>query len=129
MSVSKGCCIYDAVDGSLRLTEQLLKRFPEVIGEALRLVQALEPSDRDLEEALILMKQYFDSTIDSVFLEFEVQTSTESDWTEIVAPGQQAIHIGDNGDEEVIVENYRYTPRGLVYILKSPLKNALSPSV
>lgn len=119
-SQCQGVCIYDAVHGSLRLTKQLAERLAEVLDAAIRLTEMLEPRDAALEANLALLKEFVSATNPSAVSVVERPFETTGDWVTVIAPGQQAIHLEENGSEEVQVVTFRYTPQGLMYQLVSP---------
>jgi len=119
-SQCQGVCIYDAVHGSLRLTKQLVERLAEVLNAAIRLTETLERRDVTLEANLVLLKECVNSTTPSAVSIVDQPAETTGDWVEVIAPGQQAIHLEENGSEEVQVVTFRYTPQGLMYQLLSP---------
>lgn len=116
----QGVCIYDAVHGSLRLTKQLVERLAEVLHAALRLTETLEPRDVTLEAHLTLLQECVNATTPSAVSIVEQTVEATGDWVTIIAPGQQAVHLEENGSEEVQVITFRYTPQGLMYQLISP---------
>jgi DEAD/DEAH box helicase domain-containing protein len=116
----QGICIYDAVHGSLRLTKQLVERLAEVLHAALQLTETLEPRDETLEANLVLLQECVNATTPSTVSIFERPVETTGDWVTVIAPGQQAVLLEENGSEEVQVVTFRYTPQGLMYQLISP---------
>ncbi len=116
----QGVCIYDAVHGSLRLTKQLVDRLEEVLQAALRLTEKLESRDVTLEENLVLLQECVNATTPSAVSIVEQAVENTGDWVTVIAPGQLAVHLGENGNEEVQVVTFRYTPQGLMYQLISP---------
>lgn len=116
----QGVCIYDAVHGSLRLTRQLLEHLAEVLNAAIRLTETLELRDSTLDASLLLLQECVNATNPSAVNIVERPVATSGDWVTIIAPGQQAIHLEENGNEEVKVVTFRYTPQGLMYQLISP---------
>lgn len=119
----QGVCIYDAVYGSLRLTKQLVERLAEVLQEAIRLTETLETRDKTLEASLTLLQECVDITTPSTLDIIEHPVETISDWVKVIAPGQQAIYLEENGSQEVQVVTFRYTPQGLLYQLIHPRSN------
>ena len=116
----RGICIYDAVHGSLRLTKQLVERFAEVLDAALQLAKTQEPHDAALEENLMRLQEYVGAA-NPAPIDIGIQPEeTTDEWATVVAPDQRAIHLGENGNEEVQVIDWRYTPHGLMYQLVSP---------
>ncbi len=113
---STGVCIYDAADGSLRLTQHLGEHFVQVLQAAKSIAATRDQSDaqavlvtfdgiaRDLEKVLSGGKEY--------------QNSGDDAWIEVIAAGQQAMYVTDLDTREVETTGYRYTPRGIYYDIK-----------
>ncbi len=121
----QGVCIYDAVHGSLRLTRQLVERLADVIDAALQLTEALEPRDAALEESLLVLRECVEATTPSAVSTVEAPGDSTGEWVRVVADRQRAIHLQENGSEEVEVITHRYTPQGLMYQLV-PLRSDVS---
>lgn len=115
----RGVCVYDAANGSLRLTQRLMENFPDVVDAAVEDVRA-----RNDDPAALGLSQLLDLTRavkpDAVV---GTQLGGESDdqWTVVIAPNERAMCGSGTGMKEVKVLRYRYTPQGLVYDL-SPLE-------
>jgi hypothetical protein len=75
---------------------------------------------RALEAHLRLLQVCVNATTPSAVCLAERLVDTTDDWVTVIAPDQQAIHLGTNGNEEVHVMTMRYTPQGLMYQLVSP---------
>jgi hypothetical protein len=116
----QGICIYDAVHGSLRLTSQLMERLTEILSATVLLSQSLEPRVETLESNLMLLHGCINATSPSSVGIVERPAETTNDWVTVIAPGQRAMHLEENGSEEVEVVTFRYTPQGLMYQLISP---------
>jgi hypothetical protein len=97
-----------------------VERLTEVLLAALRLTETLEPRDATLEANLVLLQECVNATTPSAVSIVERPVETTGDWVTVIAPGQQAIHLEENGSEEVQVITFRYTPQGLMYQLISP---------
>ena len=116
----KGICIFDAVSGSLRLTERLIDTFPEVLAAAVDLA--------DEEDAPELAAELTELRDFAAALEPErvddsgrVEPLADGDWLVVVAPGEPAVYFNGNGPEEVRIEGHRYSPQGLLYDLTPSL--------
>lgn len=118
-SQCQGVCIYDAVHGSLRLTKQLVERLAEILDAAIRLTETIEPRDPTFEANLALLKEFVSVTTPTAVSVVEPPVEATGDWVTVIAAGQQAVLLGENGSEEVQVVTYRYTPQGLMYQLVS----------
>jgi DEAD/DEAH box helicase domain-containing protein len=113
----QGMCIYDAADGSLRLTQRLAEGFDEVVDTAVSLV-GKEVEGGSVVALLKLLLQ------ESRKLERAVPeacqapvNAAEGDWVAVISPGSRGVYATEDGTVEVEVAAYRYTPQGLVYEL------------
>jgi len=124
----KGICIFDATNGSLRLTEMLASNFKEILEEAIHFASAQKESlaVHELEEFRALVKRIKPTGIESGE---NKDTSADENWVSVIEPGQKGMYNRtDSGLTEVVVLGYRYTPQGLMYELQ-PLeqrKNLIS---
>ncbi len=116
----QGICIYDAADGSLRLTQRLAEGFAEVLEAASALARSEAQSDA-LARPLEKLEDEFKHLERSVTpAEGTPERPPEGDWVVLVAPGSRAIYASEDGTAEVEVVTYRYTPQGLLYELMPP---------
>ena len=120
-SPCQGMSIYDASHGSLRLTQQLVERFSEVVDLAIAIAKSQEVREFNLENSL--------SELSEVVSEMQCapddnrgsQPTVEGDWVTVIAPGEKAMCLHNTGViESVEIKGYRYTPQGLMYELVSP---------
>jgi len=116
-----GLCVYDTVAGSLKLSKRLFHDFLEVLELAEGFV---EPDDDDtaalldaLQSCCERVRGFADHAVEPIAA--ITAASGESDWKTVIAPGQPAILRNIYGEEEVEVVEFRYTPRGLMYRLRS----------
>jgi DEAD/DEAH box helicase domain-containing protein len=114
----QGVCIYDASYGSLRLTQELGERFEAVVSAAVDAARAdgAEPVVlRQLEEvraaARVLVEKPVEEGARPALLR-------EDDWAVVIARGEKGMFVKAEASEEVVVEDYRYTPKGLMYKLR-----------
>jgi DEAD/DEAH box helicase domain-containing protein len=119
----QGISIYDAASGSLRLTQQLIDRFSEVVDLAVKLAETEEPKQlallRGLAELASGVAKVKKPTSDP--LAIEVQANSE--WVTVIAAGQPAMcRLSSGAMESVEVLGFRYTPQGLMYELSSSKK-------
>ncbi len=114
----QGICIYDATHGSLRLSQRLLEKFPEVTSLAVTLAAAREMKDSLLESALLHICDLVRGLRKAKIPRSKPEPILESEWTHIIAPCEKAVYIGAGAPQEAIVLGYRYTPYGLMYELK-----------
>lgn len=135
----QGLCIYDATQGSLRLTQRLAEEFQRLIELSLELAESSEElqssgrSDNVLRELKRMTK--FAADLKRATPPGEVIISEhDGDWVQVIAPEQPAMFLKPDGGEEVHVDTFRYTPQGIVYDLiwskpgsRSVPANALQP--
>lgn len=113
----QGMCIYDAADGSLRLTQRLAEGFEDVVNTAITLAVA-EAADRATAESLRSLLQELRGLTRAVPQAGPVAVAqAEGDWVVVVAPGSTAFYVSEDGTVEVEVVACRYTPQGLLYEL------------
>ncbi len=108
-----GWCIYDSTYGSLRLTQQLAERFSEVVWDALRRCDQDRQANEALWALLEVAEQLVPDTVPQVRLETAEPVS--DDWVVVVARGERAMYFKAEATEEVVIQDFRYTPRGIVY--------------
>ncbi len=107
LSECRGCCIFDATHGSLRLTQKLAEDFISIATETL----ALEP-ERNCSDSLANLQ-----AVDVI----NGDTDPCGDDTVIViAPGQRAMRVDQSTTREVLITDFRYTPNGVVYFIDNP---------
>ena len=119
-STCHGACIFDATNGSLRLTQRLAERFSEVLQFAMetadnqsdsgtaQLLRALAYLDAELRPAAGFV---LDKTLPST-------TGDQQEWVTVIAADQSAMYLSDDGPRKVLVKAHRYTPHGLMYQLE-----------
>lgn len=116
--VCQGMCLFDANDGSLRLTQHLLSRFDEVLTRAIEL--ASQGDDARIEE-LELLASLASATrerVTSGALTSDAPVITDdSEWMDVITVGERAVLVSSDGGREVLVIGFRYTPRGPMYEL------------
>lgn len=121
----KGFCIYDATNGSLRLTEQLGDSFDEILSETIVLIESQEEYDsnlvsqiNELRSIYSLMELWsFDSThLSNPTIDHSIE------WVEVFAVGEKVLHKNNGQLQEMYVCGHRYTPAGVMYLL-SPGEN------
>lgn len=108
-----GWCIYDCTYGSLRLTQQLAERFREVVWEALRRSEDDGQPSEGLWALAELTEQLVPDRIPQTG--FDSAESGSDDWVVVVARGERALYFKAEATEEVLIRDFRYTPRGVVY--------------
>ena len=115
----QGLCIYDATTGSLKLTHRLAESFAEVVDATRDNVRARNDAELtsqldDLSEAAATLRE------EAFGNSANLGTLSDEDWAIVVAPGETAMLVNLEGNREVVVEDYRFTPRGLLYVLRHP---------
>jgi len=134
-----GACIFDATNGSLRLTQRLAERYSEV------LALAIETAEMQREKEAAGVLRTFSTLIADLrpaalpgLAAGPATPATPSaagdEWVVVIAPGQQAVYVSDDGPRTVVVKGHRYTPQGLMYQLEPTIPsvwmvaaNALEP--
>lgn len=116
--VRQGVCVFDASDGSLRLTQHLLARFDEVLARAIELAaQADSPRAVDDLELLASLVCATRTQATRGGVDEAPVITADDEWTECVAAGERAVLTSTDGAREVTVIGFRYTPRGAMYEL------------
>jgi len=120
----RGVCIFDATNGSLRLTQQLAANFPAVVNVAVDLAgrrgnaEVRNQLDALLRTAESLRPRAVDPESPDLF------RSEGDGWLEVICQGEKAVYRGDSGNtEEVEITGVRYTPNGPVYDIKVDVPN------
>lgn len=106
----KGVCVYDATQGSLRLTSRLADDFAEVARAAARVEE-----EEAVKAALFALAEAFDALPAA-----EAGVSTPDGpggdrIVEVVAAGERAMLVRAEETAEIVVKRWRYTPEGLMY--------------
>ena len=113
----KGTVVFDATNGSLRLTERLASEFGAVIAAAINSVE----SDVGLGQELKKLGQLVDELEPTSTVASETGPVPEDDWIRVIDRGQPGMYVSSDAPVEVTVLDVRYTPRGLMYQLE-PLR-------
>ncbi|WP_324670154.1 DEAD/DEAH box helicase [Geochorda subterranea] len=114
-----GWCIYDATYGSLRLTRELAERFGEMARAAVSRLEDGSPARAQLERLAEALEGLRPAPLPQADLALPAP-GQDDDWQVVVARGEPAMLMKGEASEEVVVEGYRYTPRGIVYDLRHP---------
>ena len=115
-SKCQGACIFDATNGSLRLSQRLASEFTQVVQRAIAEGNGNgdEEIQAGLQELLSASRNMTPQTVaqleESPFLHDEA-------WMIVIADDQPAVYHSVEGPMEVTVVSYRYTPGGLMYEL------------
>jgi DEAD/DEAH box helicase domain-containing protein len=119
-AATAGICIYDATNGSLRLTQMLGANFAHVISRAIVIAEERSESLATLAELRALAGLVARLQHVGVHRGSELPLQ-DTEWATVVAPGQRAVYTSADGALEVTVIGHRYTPQGLMYEL-APVK-------
>jgi DEAD/DEAH box helicase domain-containing protein len=124
----RGACVYDATNGSLRLTSLLAANFREIVAAAADTARdAGAPTDeaelRRLYDAAGSLEPA-DVDASAPLPDPTMSVSAEAGPVEVVAPGQPALYVGGAIPEEITVLDVRYTPRGIFYAVEPPTKDS-----
>jgi DEAD/DEAH box helicase domain-containing protein len=120
----RGMCIFDATQGSLRLTERLADCFGEILGKAILFarLQKDAPAVQELEEiAGLVVKLKPQSLKDAL----KIERHDQENWSTIIASGANAVHESIQGPMPVVVLEHRHTPHGLMYEITPFTENKL----
>jgi DEAD/DEAH box helicase domain-containing protein len=112
----QGVCIYDAVDGSLRLTQRLAENFVGVLKSAATYVRA-EGAQEIADQLLVAYNAFASMAPVQLANGRMVERPFIGDWAEVIAAGERAIYLSEDGPREVTVIGHRFTPKGLMYDL------------
>ncbi|MGV3774110.1 MAG: DEAD/DEAH box helicase [Verrucomicrobiales bacterium] len=125
--VTKGVCIYDNANGSLRLTERLAENFTAIVKSAIS-TERLRGNDdlaATLDELLAEVNRWKEVRLQTDEPAEEVANATGytgnagdcEEWVSVIAPGEKAILYSASGNQEVTVLHCLYNPKGLHYQL------------
>ena len=115
----KGAVIFDATNGSLRLTERLGRQFLDVVTSAID--QAEEHSD--VGDELRTLRNLIGGLEPTGAVSQAEPKPSEGDWIRVIDCNQPAMYFSGDVPVEVKVLDFRYTPHGLMYHLE-PLKDS-----
>ena len=129
----KGPCIFDATDGSLRLTHRLATGFEDVLDCASRLLEIqvdAEPDQKAILRQTAADLEQLTQLVDDLRVIEDVDEIVDFEEDEgetrivVVRPGSPAIYQTNGEPEDVVVRKYAWTRQGLMYWLEHPeLKN------
>ncbi|BDU76017.1 DEAD/DEAH box helicase [Mesoterricola sediminis] len=115
LGVCSGLCVYDAAHGSLRLTQQLIEAFPDVIETALAFAEDDPDASQELTDGLQALLDLTLATKQKACRQAAVVPAGDEDWATLPAPGSRALLREDVGSaDEVTVKGWRFTPKGLM---------------
>ena len=113
----RGMCIFDATQGSLRLTERLADSFGDILEEAILFARRQKDASAvdELEGFAGFVRDLRPQTLKDAR---EIERDDEENDSIIIAAGETAIHESAQGPMQVVVLGHRYTPHGIMYELK-----------
>jgi DEAD/DEAH box helicase domain-containing protein len=111
---ASGVVIFDATNGSLRLTQRLGPMFADVVLAAVE-----QAEDAVVKTALLAMQRHVLALETTTAAESLVETSMDKEWVSLVARNQPAVYLNGEEPVEVTVLDFRYTPHGVMYELES----------
>ena len=114
----KGAVIFDATNGSLRLTERLGRQFGDIVERAIEQVEDGSEVMDDLGTLQSLVEELQPAGQQVPQAE---PTQSEGDWIRVIDRQQPAIYLSGDAPADVTVIDFRYTPHGLMYQLE-PLR-------
>jgi DEAD/DEAH box helicase domain-containing protein len=120
----RGLCIFDATNGSLRLTQQLASNFQLVVKVAGELAERRRDSTAKAQlRALLKIAESLRQK--SVPLGApDLFQADVAGWFEVICEGEKGMYTGEGGNgEEVEITAFRYTPNGAVYDIKNDTPN------
>lgn len=122
--VVKGACVYDATNGSLRLTSILATHFVAVVEAAIAAAyQAEEDADaRELERLRDAAIRFARVDVEPVAV--DAVTQATDGLVDVVAPGEVAMYLGGAGPEEITVVGVLYTAVGVLYEVEPPTRDS-----
>jgi DEAD/DEAH box helicase domain-containing protein len=109
-----GTVIFDATNGSLRLTERLGVRFQDVVAAAIA-----QTDEKPVKDALDALDKQLKSLQSHTVAPDAQVPGAEGDWVQLIARNQPAMYMHSDGPIEVTVLDYRYTPSGIMYELQN----------
>jgi DEAD/DEAH box helicase domain-containing protein len=113
----RGMCIFDATQGSLRLTERLADSFGEILEEAIFFarLQKDAPAVQELEAIAGCVANLRPQRLEGARV---IEPADENDCSTVIAAGENAIYESTQGPMQVVVLEHRSTPHGLMYEVK-----------
>ena len=112
-----GMCIFDATQGSLRLTERLADDFGDILEGAI-LFARLQKDSSAVHELEAFAGFVGDLRQQGLEDAREIERDDEENGPTIIAVGENAIHESAQGPMQVVVLEHRNTPHGLMYEVK-----------
>jgi DEAD/DEAH box helicase domain-containing protein len=109
-----GLCIYDAVNGGLRLTQQLYRSFVKIVRRAID-VHAGIVSDDVLDVLRQMAEKAENMRIERVSMSGVFRNSKDDEWITVVRRGEPALYVNGSDTREVVISGYSYTKNGMVY--------------
>ena len=119
----RGMCIFDATQGSLRLTERLADFFGEILERAILLarLQNDTPALQGLKEIAGLTMDLQPQNLEGIG---QMERDGQQNQSAIIAAGATAVHESTQGPMQVVVLEHRHTSHGLMYEIKPSVEKA-----
>ena len=113
----RGMCIFDATQGSLRLTERLADSFGDILEEAILFARRQKDASAvdELEAFAGFVRDLRPQSLEDTR---EIEPEDEENCLTVIAAGEIAIHESAQGPMQVVVLEHQFTPHGLMYELK-----------
>jgi DEAD/DEAH box helicase domain-containing protein len=115
----RGLCIYDATNGSLRLTQRLMEQFLDIVAKAIEL--SVGRPDAKCAAGILQALHREVERLQPQAAGGDPDVAASGDWVDVIAANEKAMYSTADGPIEVEVVGHRYTPHGLMYELR-PLK-------
>lgn len=109
-----GTVIFDATNGSLRLTERLGLEFGSVLRYAIE-----HSEDSKTGQELIKLRDLVADVEEQTATTLADSGAGDDGWVQLIARNQPAIYMHAEGPIEVTAVDFRYTPNGIMYELEN----------
>ncbi len=110
-------CVYDRAWGGLRLTADLVPNFHDVVAIALGAKDLTGEEEAQLRMLYEASEGLSEAAVESTAGLSQEDLSGDDNWVKVIARGQRALLRRVDLMEEVVVKDFRYTPKGIVYEL------------
>lgn len=113
----RGMCIFDATQGSLRLTERLADSFGDILEEAIIFARLQKDASavQELESAAGCAADLRPQRLKDAG---KIEPADAENCATFIAAGENAIHESAHGPIQVVVLAHQSTPHGLMYSIK-----------
>lgn len=114
-----GICIYDAVDGGLKLTHELYARFEDIIERAI-LFNAGTVTQEVMSALHTMLAGIRACKVISISSGGNIVSTQDDEWVTVVARGELAMYVNGSNSDEVRIEDWNYTKNGIMYRFAVP---------